>query len=152
MNYALGMTINFYYPTLKLFCFSFTQPFARSKFCLPNPFLFGPTPTINNDPSLSSYHINSPYELNTITRNLFCLYNSRRPGTGDVITDEQLEKLYVQVNQFALVRVGERVLLYKYVYHSTSYPGSFLLGRKDPGRRWSRDLLKSSRFLISNPR
>jgi hypothetical protein len=25
-------------------------------------------------------------------------------------------------------------------------------GRKDPGRRWSRDVLKSSRFLISNPR
>ena len=24
-------------------------------------------------------------------------------------------------------------------------------GRKDPGRRWSRDLLKSSKFLISNP-
>jgi hypothetical protein len=33
-----------------------------------------------------------------------------------------------------------------------SYPGSFLLGNKDPGRRWSHDLLKSSRFLISNPR
>jgi hypothetical protein len=31
-------------------------------------------------------------------------------------------------------------------------PRSFLLGRKDPGRRWSSDLLKSSRFLISNPR
>jgi hypothetical protein len=31
----------------------------------------------------------------------------------------------------------------------TSYPGSFLLGSKDPGRRWSRDLLKSSRFLIN---
>jgi hypothetical protein len=32
---------------------------------------------------------------------------------------------------------------------TTSYPGSFLLGSKDPGRRWSRDLLKSSRFLIN---
>jgi hypothetical protein len=32
---------------------------------------------------------------------------------------------------------------------STSYPGSFLLWRKDPGRRWSRDLLKFSRFLIN---
>ena len=32
---------------------------------------------------------------------------------------------------------------------STSYPGYFLLWRKDPGRRWSRDLLKSSRFLIN---
>ena len=32
---------------------------------------------------------------------------------------------------------------------SASYPGSFLLGEKDPGRRWSRDLLKSSRFLIN---
>jgi hypothetical protein len=31
-------------------------------------------------------------------------------------------------------------------------PRVFLLGSKDPGRRWSRDLLKSSRFLISNPR
>ena len=27
----------------------------------------------------------------------------------------------------------------------TLNPGSFLLGKKDPGRRWSRDLLKSSR-------
>jgi RNA recognition motif-containing protein len=26
-------------------------------------------------------------------------------GKGEIITDEQLEKLYVQVNQFALVRV-----------------------------------------------
>jgi hypothetical protein len=32
---------------------------------------------------------------------------------------------------------------------STSYPGSFLFERKDRGRRWSRDLLKSSRFLIN---
>jgi hypothetical protein len=34
------MTIHFYYPTLELFGFSFTQPFTHSKFCLPNPFLF----------------------------------------------------------------------------------------------------------------
>jgi hypothetical protein len=34
-------------------------------------------------------------------------------------------------------------------FSATSYPGSFLLGSKDPGRRWSRDLLKSSRFLIN---
>ena len=27
-------------------------------------------------------------------------------------------------------------------FKPSSYPGSFLLGRKDPGRRWSRDLLK----------
>jgi hypothetical protein len=32
---------------------------------------------------------------------------------------------------------------------ATSFPGSFLLWSKDPGGRWSRDLLKSSRFLIS---
>ena len=31
----------------------------------------------------------------------------------------------------------------------TSFPGYLLLGSKDPGGRWSRDLLKSSRFLIS---
>ena len=31
----------------------------------------------------------------------------------------------------------------------TSYPGSFLVGRKYPGRCRSRDLLKSSRFLIN---
>jgi hypothetical protein len=31
----------------------------------------------------------------------------------------------------------------------SSYPGYFLLWRKDPGRHWSRDLLKSSRFLIN---
>jgi hypothetical protein len=35
----LETTIHFYYPTLELFCFSFTQPFTHSKFCLPNPFL-----------------------------------------------------------------------------------------------------------------
>jgi hypothetical protein len=33
-----------YCPTLELFCFSFTQPFTHSKFCLPNPFFFGATP------------------------------------------------------------------------------------------------------------
>ena len=32
---------------------------------------------------------------------------------------------------------------------ATSFPGSSLLWSKDPGGRWSRDLLKSSRFLIS---
>jgi hypothetical protein len=32
------------YPTLEWFCFSFIQPFTHSKFCLPNPFLFGATP------------------------------------------------------------------------------------------------------------
>jgi hypothetical protein len=42
--HALEMTVNFYYPTLELFCFSFTQPFTHSKFCLTNPFLFGATP------------------------------------------------------------------------------------------------------------
>jgi hypothetical protein len=41
VSHAFEMTINFYYPTLELFCFSFTQPFTHSKFCLPNPFLFG---------------------------------------------------------------------------------------------------------------
>ena len=29
-----------YYPTIELFCFSFTQRFTYSKFCLPNPFSF----------------------------------------------------------------------------------------------------------------
>ena len=33
------MTINFYCPT-NLCCFSFTQPFTHSTFCLPNLFLF----------------------------------------------------------------------------------------------------------------
>ena len=32
---------------------------------------------------------------------------------------------------------------------TTSFSGYLLLGSKDPGGRWSRDLLKSSRFLIS---
>jgi hypothetical protein len=46
---------------LSLIYFSFTQPFTHSKFCLPNPFLFGapapppppppPPPAINNDRS-----------------------------------------------------------------------------------------------------
>jgi hypothetical protein len=44
VSHALEMTINLYYPTLELFCFSFTQPFTYSKFSLPNPFLFGATP------------------------------------------------------------------------------------------------------------
>jgi hypothetical protein len=43
VSHALEMTIHFYYPTLELFCFSFTQPFTHSKFCLPNPFLLGAT-------------------------------------------------------------------------------------------------------------
>jgi hypothetical protein len=55
VSHALEMTINFYYPTLELFCFSFTQPFTHSKFCLPNPFLFGatPPPSKKNDQSLT---------------------------------------------------------------------------------------------------
>jgi hypothetical protein len=36
--------------------------------------------------------------------------------------------------------------LYSSHFATTSNPGSFLLRSKDPGRRWSRDLLKSSRF------
>ena len=42
-SHALEMTIHFHYPTLELFCFSFTQPFTHSKFCSPNPFLFDAT-------------------------------------------------------------------------------------------------------------
>jgi hypothetical protein len=44
VSHAFEMTINFYYPTLELFCFSFTHPFTHSKFCLRNPFLFSATP------------------------------------------------------------------------------------------------------------
>ena len=44
VSHALEMTINLYYPTLELFCFSFTQPFTYSKYSLPNPFLFVATP------------------------------------------------------------------------------------------------------------
>jgi hypothetical protein len=52
-SHALEMTIHFYHPTHELFSFSFTQPFTYSKFCSPNPFLFGATPpAINNDRSL----------------------------------------------------------------------------------------------------
>ena len=44
------MTINFYYPTLELFCFSFTQPFTHSQnFVYPTLFFSVP---INNDRSL----------------------------------------------------------------------------------------------------
>jgi hypothetical protein len=53
-SHALEMTINFYYSTLELSWFSFTQHFTHSKFCLPNPFLFGATPAINNDRSLNT--------------------------------------------------------------------------------------------------
>jgi hypothetical protein len=38
VSHVFEMTINFYYPTLELFCFSFTQPFTYLKFCLPNLF------------------------------------------------------------------------------------------------------------------
>jgi hypothetical protein len=45
VSHALEMKINFSYPTQSCqFCFSFTQPFTHSKFCFPNPFLFGATP------------------------------------------------------------------------------------------------------------
>jgi hypothetical protein len=50
VNNALEMTINFYYPTLELFCFSFTQPFTHSQnFVYPTLFFSVP---INNDRSL----------------------------------------------------------------------------------------------------
>jgi hypothetical protein len=41
VSHASETTI--FYPTLEFF-FSFIQPFTRSKFCLPNPSLFGATP------------------------------------------------------------------------------------------------------------
>jgi hypothetical protein len=34
VSHVFEMTIKFYYPTLELFCFSFTQPFTHSKFWL----------------------------------------------------------------------------------------------------------------------
>jgi hypothetical protein len=43
LHAPLGIN-KFYYPTLKLFCFSITQHFTHSKLCFPNPFLFGATP------------------------------------------------------------------------------------------------------------
>jgi hypothetical protein len=46
VSHALEMTIHFYYPNLVLFLF--TQPFTHSKSCLPNHFLFGATPVVNN--------------------------------------------------------------------------------------------------------
>ena len=76
VSHALEITINFYYPTIELFCLSFTQPlpwfqrffaffYSSQKLCLPNPFLFcaattprpptpppPPPPPINNDRSL----------------------------------------------------------------------------------------------------
>jgi hypothetical protein len=41
--------------------------------------------------------------------------------------------------------------MHVYIAYRITDPGytKFLLWRKDPGRRWSRDLLKSSRFLIN---
>ena len=53
MSHALEMKIHFYYPTLQLFCFSFTQPFTYSKFCLyPTLFSSVPPPAMKNDQSL----------------------------------------------------------------------------------------------------
>jgi hypothetical protein len=49
MSDALEMTTNFYYPTLELFGFSFTQPFTHLKFCLLNHFLFGAIPNHRPD-------------------------------------------------------------------------------------------------------
>jgi hypothetical protein len=43
-SHAFEMTTHFYDPTFELFCYSLTQPFTHSKYCLPNPFLFGVTP------------------------------------------------------------------------------------------------------------
>jgi hypothetical protein len=50
VSHALEMTIHFYYPTLVLFCFSFTQPFTHSKFTQPFSLRKQP-PSINNDRS-----------------------------------------------------------------------------------------------------
>jgi hypothetical protein len=78
VSHALEMTINFYYPTLELFCFSFTQPFTHSKFCLPNLFLFGVTPAIKwplpkNVLQKNLKHILAPKQLFFITLD-FTLY------------------------------------------------------------------------------
>jgi hypothetical protein len=61
VSHALEMTIILYYPTLELFCFSFTQPFTHSKFCLSNPFL---SAAINNDWSPTETITNLKLTLN----------------------------------------------------------------------------------------
>jgi hypothetical protein len=48
------MTLLFSLQYLSEPCFgNDNNPFIHSTFCLPNPFLFGATPAINNDRSLS---------------------------------------------------------------------------------------------------
>ena len=64
MSRALEMTIIFYYPTLELFCFSFTQPFTHSKFCL----FFSSVPpiAINNERFLKDRLTDELYTITTI--------------------------------------------------------------------------------------
>jgi hypothetical protein len=58
VSHALEMTIHFYYPTLELFCFSFTQPFITQNVVYPTLFSSVPRPAINNDRSLTPYLVN----------------------------------------------------------------------------------------------
>ena len=46
---------NFVYPSLKIHEKSFTHPFLFPKFLLPNPFLFGTNPSVNNKQSLITF-------------------------------------------------------------------------------------------------
>jgi hypothetical protein len=56
---ALEMTLNFYYPTLELFCLSFTHSYdlpnllLTQNFVYPTLFSSAPPPAINNDRSFS---------------------------------------------------------------------------------------------------
>jgi hypothetical protein len=52
VSHALEMTISFYYPTLELFCFSFTHLLLTQNFVNQTLFSSVPPPAINNDRSL----------------------------------------------------------------------------------------------------
>jgi hypothetical protein len=108
--------------------------------------------------------ISSPFTLVTlgkITRRLFgCDFHFKRPSKStekwiNVFTIHPFDNYVTHTFwswSLALISKLRKVIGSQFMrarLPATSYPGSFLLGSKDPGRRWSRDLLKSSRFLIN---
>jgi hypothetical protein len=88
VSHALEMRINFYHPTLELFCFSFTQPFTHSKFCLPNPFLFDATVNYKNSKLYYPFLLIEKSENTEVVSNsLHCWLKHRRPNLARVSID-----------------------------------------------------------------
>jgi hypothetical protein len=71
----MEMTINFYYPTLELFCFSFTQPFLQNIVLFTQPFSL----RCYRPPLIMTPFVETPRKLITAKLSI------RKPGSSSVL-------------------------------------------------------------------